>query len=71
MVQSVMPSVVGQYVLGPNTTSAGASGGNGAGQQRALTNEECGIREVWAHNLEEEFNNIRRIVPQFTYVAMV
>ncbi|KAL7636830.1 UNVERIFIED_CONTAM: hypothetical protein RMT77_012588 [Armadillidium vulgare] len=70
MVQSVMPSVVGQYVLGPNTTSAGASGGNGAGQQRALTNEECGIREVWAHNLEEEFNNIRRIVPQFTYVAM-
>ena len=34
------------------------------------TNEECGIREVWAHNLEDEFRHIRQVVQQFNYVAM-
>ncbi|XP_018320102.1 CCR4-NOT transcription complex subunit 7 isoform X1 [Agrilus planipennis] len=33
-------------------------------------NEECGIRDVWAHNLEEEFRTIRQIVQKFNYVAM-
>lgn len=34
------------------------------------SNEECGIREVWAHNLEDEFRHIRQIVQAYNYVAM-
>lgn len=34
------------------------------------SNEECGIRDVWAHNLEEEFRTIRQIVLKYMYVAM-
>lgn len=33
-------------------------------------NEECGIRDVWKHNLEEEFRTIRQIVQKYHYVAM-
>jgi CCR4-NOT transcription complex subunit 7/8 len=33
-------------------------------------NEECGIRDVWANNLEDEFRHIRQIVQKYTYVAM-
>ncbi|KAJ8973111.1 hypothetical protein NQ317_014450 [Molorchus minor] len=33
-------------------------------------NEDCGIRDVWAHNLEEEFRTIRQIVQKYQYVAM-
>lgn len=25
------------------------------------SNEDCGIRDVWAHNLEEEFRTIRQV----------
>lgn len=35
------------------------------------TNEECGIKEVYASNLAEEFHEIRRIVEKYPYVAMV
>lgn len=34
------------------------------------SNEECGIRDVWKHNLEEEFRTIRKIVQKYRYVAM-
>lgn len=34
------------------------------------SNEECGIRDVWGHNLEEEFRTIRQVVQQYQYVAM-
>lgn len=34
------------------------------------SNEECGIRDVWRHNLEEEFRTIRLIVQKYHYVAM-
>jgi len=34
------------------------------------SNEECGIREVWNSNLEEEFRKIRQIIKQYNYVAM-
>lgn len=34
------------------------------------SNEECGIRDVWKHNLEEEFRTIRQVVQKYHYVAM-
>jgi CCR4-NOT transcription complex subunit 7/8 len=33
-------------------------------------NEECGIREVWASNMEEEFKQICHTVQKFPFVAM-
>lgn len=30
----------------------------------------CGIRDVWAHNLVEEFASIRKLLPKYCYVAM-
>lgn len=35
------------------------------------SNEECGIRDVWAHNLDEEFKTIRQIVQKYHWIAMV
>lgn len=34
------------------------------------SNDECGIRDVWRHNLEEEFILIRKVVNKYCYVAM-
>lgn len=34
------------------------------------SNEECGIRDVWRHNLDEEFRTIRLVVQKYHYVAM-
>lgn len=31
---------------------------------------DCGIKDVWAHNLEEEFTSIRKLLPKYCYVAM-
>ena len=36
----------------------------------SMLNEECGIREVWATNLDEEFRKICQIVQKYPYVAM-
>merc|ERR1719312_2227999 len=47
-----------------------AAGPGGAGPMGTTTNEDCGIREVWAHNLDEEFKTICYIVRSFPYVAM-
>lgn len=44
------------------------SGGHGG--TVAASNEDCGIRDVWKHNLEEEFRIIRQIVQKYHYVAM-
>jgi CCR4-NOT transcription complex subunit 7/8 len=38
--------------------------------QDPSTNEECGIRDVWRHNLEDEFVLIRKVVNKYCYVAM-
>lgn len=32
------------------------------GSSQHPSNEECGIRDVWAHNLEEEFRTIRQVI---------
>lgn len=49
-------------------------GNNPIGQQKGgatmPSNEECGIRDVWGHNLEEEFRTIRQVVQQYQYIAM-
>jgi CCR4-NOT transcription complex subunit 7/8 len=42
-----------------------------SGHTNIPSNEECGIRDVWGHNLEEEFRTIRQIVQKYHYVAMV
>ncbi|XP_011299716.1 CCR4-NOT transcription complex subunit 8 isoform X4 [Fopius arisanus] len=50
-----------------------ASGGVnsiGKGGGSMPSNEECGIRDVWGHNLEEEFRTIRQVVQQYQYIAM-
>lgn len=31
------------------------------GSAQHPNNEECGIRDVWAHNLEDEFRTIRQV----------
>lgn len=43
-------------------------GSNGVNAQ--LSNEACGIRDVWASNMEDEFKIIRQIVQKYNYVAM-
>ncbi|KAG4069022.1 hypothetical protein HA402_008333 [Bradysia odoriphaga] len=34
------------------------------------SNEECGICDVWKHNLEEEFRTIRQVVQNYNHVGM-
>lgn len=51
---------------GHSLSLSGGGGGNGSG----LTNEDCGIREVWSHNMEEEFKHICRVVMKYPFVAM-
>jgi len=48
----------------------GGGGGNSGGLLGGPSNEECGIRDVWRHNLEEEFRSIRQVVQKYHYVAM-
>ncbi|XP_013790779.1 CCR4-NOT transcription complex subunit 7-like isoform X1 [Limulus polyphemus] len=43
---------------------------NERSRNASLSNEACGIREVWAYNLEDEFNRIRQIVQNYRFVAM-
>ena len=50
--------------------SAMMAGGGGGGLMGGTTNEDCGIREVWAHNMDEEFKSICHIVRKYPYVAM-
>ncbi|KAK7082314.1 CCR4-NOT transcription complex subunit 8 [Halocaridina rubra] len=71
MVQSIMPVVTQSWGDRDGNDGGGTrGGGRNNGGHRPMSNEECGIREVWAHNMEEEFCHIRRIVHQYPYVAM-
>ncbi|XP_023231619.1 CCR4-NOT transcription complex subunit 7-like [Centruroides sculpturatus] len=52
---------------------SGPSPGNNSNESSPnaqISNEACGIRDVWAFNLEEEFKAIRKIVQEYQYVAM-
>ncbi|TRY77241.1 hypothetical protein TCAL_05317 [Tigriopus californicus] len=44
--------------------------GGGVGVGGTSNNEDCGIREVWNHNLEEEFKSLCNVVQKYHYVAM-
>ena len=43
---------------------------NSGSQQQMHSEDEHGIRDVWRHNLEEEFVLIRKVVNKYCYVAM-
>lgn len=45
--------------------------GPGPGSNGVSNNEACGIRDVWANNMEDEFKIIRQIVQKYNYIAMV
>lgn len=48
-----------------NTTSSPSDSSSGPGVP------DSHIREVWAHNLEEEMDRIRDIADSYPYIAMV
>lgn len=52
----------------PSAISGG--GGHSSHTVNIPSNEECGIRDVWKHNLEDEFRTIRKVVQKYHYVAM-
>ena len=56
----------------PALSAAAAARDASAGAHKFSTpsNEECGICDVWKHNLEEEFRTIRKVVQKYQYVAM-
>ncbi|XP_014669842.1 PREDICTED: CCR4-NOT transcription complex subunit 7-like [Priapulus caudatus] len=49
---------------------ATTTGGGILNSQGTMSNEELGIRDVWKHNMEDEFKHIRRIIQNYPYVAM-
>lgn len=44
--------------------------GQNSSPNHLMSNEECGIRDVWANNLLDEFKEIRTIVQKYPFVAM-
>lgn len=40
------------------------------GSSQHPSNEECGIRDVWAHNLEDEFRTIRQVIVLFCLIVL-
>ena len=61
--------------MSPAAVHIGVANGHSAGALGApmghhSSNEDCGIREVWAHNLDEEFKTICQIIHRYPYVAM-
>ena len=68
-----MPSAptLGQQTNGHSTHhNANQTNGQNSSPNHLLSNEECGIRDVWAVNLIDEFKEIRQIVHKYPFVAM-
>jgi CCR4-NOT transcription complex subunit 7/8 len=64
------PSIGGQSNGHIGHNSSNATNGQNNSPNHTLSNEECGIRDVWASNLEEEFKVIRNVVQKYNFVAM-
>ena len=62
--------------MSPAAVHIGVANGHAAAGQALgapmghSSNEDCGIREVWHHNLDEEFKTICQIIQRFPFVAM-
>lgn len=54
----------------PSVVTASSGGSQQTQIHHEDLNQECGIRDVWRHNLEDEFVLIRKIVNKYCYVAM-
>uniref|UniRef100_A0A915K6R1 poly(A)-specific ribonuclease n=1 Tax=Romanomermis culicivorax TaxID=13658 RepID=A0A915K6R1_ROMCU len=52
-------------------TSASANNASAANlTANSKLNEDCGIKEVYASNLYDEFDQMRRIVDKYCFIAM-
>lgn len=73
MIQSQILNYFFCHILRIDTIFIGPSSSNSSTNVNMVipSNEECGIRDVWNHNLREEFRAIRNIVQKYPYVAMV
>jgi len=58
------------YVLNIERIKMPIPSGQGPGPACLNNNEACGIRDVWANNMEDEFKIIRQIVQKYNYIAM-
>jgi CCR4-NOT transcription complex subunit 7/8 len=66
-----MPSAptLGQQTNGHHNHNHQTNGQNSS-PNHMMSNDDCGIRDVWAHNLLMEFKEIRKIVLKYPFVAM-
>jgi len=64
---NMSPAAIHMGVTNGHASAAGIGLGAPGGPS---SNEDCGIREVWAHNMEEEFKTICQIIQRFPFVAM-
>ena len=55
--------------LGTNSNSNNNTGGGGGGGGQSSREES--FVEVWAKNMDEQFDRIRHMVQKYPYVAMV
>ncbi len=60
----------GLFALAAASGAPGAAPGAPAGGDGGPTNEDVGIREVWSHNLDDEFKLICQVVNKYPFVAM-
>lgn len=68
----VMPAnSVGAGLLGPAAAAAAAAVGSATAPGAAGVSEKRLIRDVWAHNLEDEMAAMRELVDRYPYLSMV
>ncbi|XP_055693952.1 CCR4-NOT transcription complex subunit 7 isoform X2 [Lutzomyia longipalpis] len=65
----MMPYYYPQYYPYAMPSAVGGAG-HASHPASLISNEDCGIRDVWKHNLEDEFRTIRQVVQKYHYVAM-